>query len=92
MNNQNPDHKKTLHRINRLKGQLDGVARMIKERKYCPDILQQTKAIKSAIKSLEAALLEGHLKHCVKNAYISNDDQEQESKIKELLQLYLKNT
>ena len=53
----NPDHIKNMHRINRIMGQLKGVEKMIVEKKYCMDILQQTRAVSSAIKSLENNIL-----------------------------------
>lgn len=62
-----PDHHKEISRINRMIGQLEGVKKMIEERTYCPEILIQTKAISSAIRSLEVSLLEKHINHCVKN-------------------------
>ena len=55
--NKNPDHIKNIHRINRIHGQLKGVEKMIVEKRYCLEILQQTRAITSAIKSLENNIL-----------------------------------
>jgi len=67
----NPDHSNELKRINRMLGQLKGVKRMIEDGTYCPKILIQTKAISSALRSLETTMLERHINHCVKNAYTS---------------------
>ena len=53
-----PDHSKEITRIKRIIGQLEGVQRMIEDGQYCINILNQTKAISSAVHSLEAALLE----------------------------------
>ena len=77
----NPDHKAEITRINRMKGQLDGIQKMIEERRYCIDILNQTKAVSSALHSLETALLEKHLNHCL-CAALENDSQAREEKIK----------
>ena len=63
--NKNPDHIKNIHRINRIHGQLKGVEKMIVEKRYCLEILQQTRAITSAIKSLENNILNKHIDHCV---------------------------
>ena len=44
--NKNPDHIKNIHRINRIHGQLKGVEKMIVEKRYCLEILQQTSSKK----------------------------------------------
>jgi CsoR family transcriptional regulator, copper-sensing transcriptional repressor len=81
-----PDHSKQLNRVARIKGQLDGVVRMIEEQRYCVDILTQTAAIRAALKSLEALILEKHIDTCVRQALITDEDTEE--KISELLRLY----
>ena len=87
----NPDHSKEITRIKRIIGQLEGVQRMIEEGQYCINILNQTKAISSAVHSLEAALLEKHLQHCVKGAMCSkSDEKNQDEKIEELMTLFRK--
>jgi CsoR family transcriptional regulator, copper-sensing transcriptional repressor len=81
-----PDHRKQLHRVARIKGQLDGVVRMIEAQRYCVDILTQTAAIRAALKSLEASILEKHIDTCVRQALVTNEGAEE--KIQELLRLY----
>ena len=85
-----PDHRAQLNRIRRIRGQLDGIERMIAERRYCPDILSQTRAISSAIRGLESTLLESHIRHCVKDALVSPDEEAAESKLSELLEIFSK--
>jgi len=81
-----PDHSGQLTRINRIIGQLEGVKRQIDKNTYCPDILMQTKAIVSAIKSLETNLLEAHINHCVKNALKTGKGEKE--KLAELLNIF----
>ena len=83
----NPDHIRNIHRINRIMGQLKGVEKMIVEKKYCMDILQQTRAVTSAIKSLENNILNKHIDHCVTDAIKKNnkDKNEKISEIQDLL-------
>jgi DNA-binding FrmR family transcriptional regulator len=83
-----PDHSAAKARINRVKGQLDAVSRMIEERKYCPDILQQVRAATSALRGLEAVILRGHLRGCVKTAFQSKNAFESDAKIEEIIQLW----
>ena len=85
-----PDHSANLNRIRRIKGQLEGIERMILEGRYCPDILIQTRAVSSAVRGLEGRLLERHLEHCVANAFEQADDAARDQKIKELLDIFAK--
>jgi len=67
-------HLDDLPRVNRIVGQVSGVKKMIEEQRGCTDILTQLRAIRSAIKGLEANILERHLGHCL-NAGLSAGDQ-----------------
>lgn len=78
-----------LKRLNRIEGQVRGVAKMIESDRYCVDVLIQISAIKSAINSVGMQILEDHTKGCVKNAVTSgNGDQE----VTELLDIVRKFT
>lgn len=48
-------------RINIIKGQLEGLQKMIENNEYCIDLLNQSLAIQNSLKSLDAILLERHL-------------------------------
>ncbi len=52
---------KAQKRINIIKGQLDGLQRMIENDEYCIDLLNQSLAIQNSLKSLDSVLLERHL-------------------------------
>jgi len=78
-----PSHKKQLASIKRIEGQVRGVAKMIDEEKYCIDILNQIKAVKNALSTVEGKILKNHLKACVKDALKS--DQVFEDKVEELM-------
>jgi DNA-binding FrmR family transcriptional regulator len=84
-----PDNSSHLNRVNRIIGQLEGVKRMIEDRRYCPEIMTQTRAISSAVRSLEAKILQGHLENCVRDAFSSNA-KDSEKKIEELVELFRK--
>ena len=85
-----PDHKKHLPRINRIIGQLEGIKKMIDEKRYCPDIMVQLKAVSSAVKSVETQILKTHLEHCIKDVFYQNNKLDQKDKINELLNLFKK--
>ena len=60
------DEKKTIiHRLNRISGQINGLAKMVEKDAYCNDILVQLSAVKNSVKSLSTLILENHLYTCV---------------------------
>lgn len=84
MNQDKNVKNKARKRINIIKGQLDGLLKMIGEDKYCIDLLDQSLAIQNSIKSLDALLFEGHLKTHV----VSQFQDEKDKAIEELLRLF----
>lgn len=53
--------KRALRRLQIIKGQLGGFEKMIRENKYCIDIITQSSAIKQALSGIDDLLLENHL-------------------------------
>jgi CsoR family transcriptional regulator, copper-sensing transcriptional repressor len=80
----------TIKRLNRIEGQVRGIARMIEEERYCIDILQQMQAIKSAVARVEDAILKDHSATCVESAIASGNPDEQRKKFGELVDLLSK--
>ena len=63
-----------LHRrLKKIIGQVQAIDRMIDEDIPCEDILSQINAAKSALHKAGQIVLEGHLKHCVKDAIEHGD-------------------
>ncbi|GBR76454.1 copper-sensing transcriptional repressor CsoR [Candidatus Termititenax persephonae] len=82
---QYPNHGREISRLNRVAGQIDGVRKMIKARRYCPEILIQLKAVRSAVKSIESNILKTHLESCVAASFA--DKKERAHKIAEIKEL-----
>jgi DNA-binding FrmR family transcriptional regulator len=55
-------------RINRIEGQVRGIARMLEEDRYCIDVLTQISAVQAALDAVALQMLEAHLKGCVQSA------------------------
>ncbi len=72
-------------RLNRIEGQVRGLARMIEEDRYCIDIVTQISAVRAALSRVEEEVLREHIQHCVRHAMTSGNKAEQERKIEELL-------
>ncbi len=85
-----PDHSKELLRLNKIAGQVEGIKKMVNDRRYCVEILQQLNAVKSAVVSLQANILETYLSTCVKNAFTLKKEKEIEEKIAELKDIFRK--
>ena len=85
-----PDHSSQLVRLRRLRGQLSGIEKMISDRRYCVDILIQFRAVAAALISVEATILENHLKGCVQEVMQSKNEAESTQKISELVKLLSK--
>lgn len=52
-------------RVKRIAGQVAGIERMVEDRRYCVDILNQIAAVRSALDALGIELLTRHLETCV---------------------------
>ena len=85
MTMKHPNHIQLLPNMRRIEGQVRGVAKMIEEEKYCVDILNQLKAIRKALSTVEGEVLQTHLKACVRDSLDATDDFD--SKVEELLKV-----
>ncbi len=83
-----PDHSDDLIRLKRIRGQVEGVERMISENRYCPDIMNQIRSVTAALRSVETLVMERHLRHCVHEAIEAKNERESNAKINELLALF----
>ncbi|WP_055683893.1 metal-sensitive transcriptional regulator [Jannaschia rubra] len=77
-----------VHRLNRIAGQVQGVARMVAEGRYCMDILNQVQAVKAALAKAEAEILRDHAATCVHEAIRAGDAQATQMKLDELVGLF----
>ena len=78
-------HRPLIPNLNRISGQIKGVARMVEEGQYCINILDQLRAAKSAITTVENKILEKHIQECVTTSLKSQEDVD--TKIQELMSI-----
>jgi DNA-binding FrmR family transcriptional regulator len=57
-----------LGRLRRIEGQVGGLQRMVREQRYCIDILTQISAVQAALDKVALGLLDDHAHHCVLGA------------------------
>lgn len=86
MSTKYPNHSAEITRLKRIRGQIDGIIKMIEEGKYCVDIINQLSAAYSAVASARTAILQRHLECCIKNA-IDGKTNDKSDKITELMDL-----
>jgi DNA-binding FrmR family transcriptional regulator len=72
-------------RLNRIEGQVRGIARMVEEDRYCIDIVTQISAVRAALRRLEEEILQDHVSHCVERAIASGNKADQRRKVEELM-------
>lgn len=77
--------------MNYLIGHLGGIKKMIKDDKYCINIIKQNEAVIAAIKKVNQMVLENHLKTCVSQTIKGRNVKEQKKKIRELLEIFKNN-
>ncbi|MBQ8922967.1 MAG: metal-sensing transcriptional repressor [Oscillospiraceae bacterium] len=68
------ERKRLLNRLRRIEGQVRGLQKMLEQDAYCPDILNQSAAVKAAIDAFSRDLLARHIHTCVVRGIRSGDD------------------
>jgi DNA-binding FrmR family transcriptional regulator len=80
-----PTKKDVLRRLKIAHGHLAKIITMIEEDSYCINVLQQTSAVRSAVKKAEEILLQNHLNSCLVKAI--KQDREKEA-IREVVEVF----
>ena len=67
------DSENLHRRLKKIAGQVQAIDRMIDEDVPCEDILSQRNAAKSALHKCGQVVLEGHIRHCVRDGIEHGD-------------------
>ena len=70
------DSENIHRRLKKIIGQVSAIDRMVDEDIPCEDVLSQINAAKSALNKVGQVILEGHINHCVREAFESGDETE----------------
>ena len=62
-----------LLRLKKVNGQVNGVAKMIEQDRYCADVLQQLTAAQSALEAISRKVARNYLERCVTDAVNHGD-------------------
>jgi len=83
-----PEIKRTVqNRLRRIEGQIRGLQKMVDEERYCADVITQVSSVQEALRGVNRALLQNHLRHCASAAIQSGNTETQEAMVEELVQL-----
>lgn len=78
---------KSLTRLKKARGQIDGIIKMIEKEKYCADVIIQLLAVLGAVKGTSLLLLESHLNTCGEKHLASNDLEKKAKFIDEIVKI-----
>lgn len=77
-----------LKRLKRINGQVQGLQRMVEDRRYCIDILNQVAAVEAALHRSAAIILKNHMETCVVAAFECRKPSDKREKIDELVRVF----
>ena len=80
----NQGKETALKKLKTVRGQVDGIIRMIEEDRYCVDISTQILSIIGLLKKANIDVLNGHIRTCVSDAILEGEEQGEE-KINEII-------
>lgn len=83
-----PYKSKLITNIKKTKWLLETIQKMIESERYCMDIAQQIKAAEGLLKSSSNIILKSHLNSCAAHKLSSNDYQEKEQFIEDLIKVF----
>jgi len=86
-NNNIESKNNSLINFKKSKGLLEKIIKMVEEKEYCIDIMQQNLAVIGMLKSAHQILMENHLHNCFVKAMESKQDKKKLEMIDEILKV-----
>ncbi len=77
--------KKLINHLHRIKGQVEGIERMVVANKYCVDIITQSLAVEKSLQGFNSDLLENHLTEHVPHQFMHGQSAKA---VKEMIKIY----
>ena len=82
------DKTAIVRRLKSIEGHIRGIEKMVEEDAYCIDIVNQIQAVQAALNKVNSLVLDQHLHTCVTAAIRSDDVDERERVISEVLNVF----
>lgn len=79
-----------LNLLKTSRGQLDGIIKMVEDKRYCVDISKQILAVQALLKKANLKIIDRHIKSCVKQAFEEGHGDEKVDEIIEIIDKYAK--
>ena len=79
------DHAKVKRQLSIVRGQMDGILKMVDEDAYCIDISNQILSSIAMLKNANREIISAHLDHCLKHAASEEDRDNKINEIRDLL-------
>ena len=79
------DREQVLRKLKTVRGQIEGLIRMVEDDRYCIDISNQLMASIGILKNINKDVLDAHLRNCVTEAFDSGDQSDKKQKIDEMI-------
>ena len=80
--------RKIDQRLRRIEGQVRGIRKMVVDRRYCVDVLDQLAAARAAMLAASQAVLRNHIETCVVETLAGAGRRDRTEKISELVKLF----
>ncbi len=77
--------KKTLISLKKAQTLINTIIKMIEEKEYCIDVMQQNLAAMGLLKSAHQSLLENHLNTCFKKVMSAKNEKMKQKMVKEVI-------
>lgn len=85
------EKQKLINRIRRIRGQMDGVERMLEEEKDCSEVLQLIAGVRGALNGLMGEVIEDHVKmHVAAEGLPQKERDDGAAELIDILRAYLK--
>ena len=91
MKHAHPEHEKKalIARLRKIKGQIQGIEKMIEADADCPEVLMQVVSARRAIKSFGDIIIHSHLHDCIEHAHDHQDGQKKLRSFLTVLERYV---
>jgi DNA-binding FrmR family transcriptional regulator len=83
------ESRKALDLLKTVRGQIDGIIRMVEEERYCIEVSKQVLASVALLRKANLVILKQHMNTCVKEAMRADNGAEKIDEIALILEKYL---
>lgn len=85
------EKQKLINRVRRIRGQMDGVERMLEDEKGCSEVMQVIAGVRGAVNGLMGEVIEDHIRmHVAAEGLTQNERDEGTAELIDVLRAYMK--